>query len=71
MSISTTLLSISTTLNSISTTKILVVKSLSRLKIIIVNIDLSHYGGLGSKNGKITPLFVDLLTTAFRGHLVW
>ena len=34
MSISTTLLSISTTLNSISTTKILVVKSLPRLKII-------------------------------------
>ena len=32
MSISTTLLSISTTLNSISTTKILVVKSLPRLK---------------------------------------
>ena len=30
-----------------------------------------HYGELGSKIGKITPLFVDLLTTAFRGHLVW
>ena len=44
---------------------------LDGLGLVFILFVVFHYGGLGLKNGKITPLFDELLTTAFRGHLVW